>query len=210
MKIAVIGSGHIGRSLGGWAAELGYDITFTAKNMEHAREAADAAGHGARAVPLHEAVASADMVLLAVPYASAKAVISEVKPLLKGKILIDPTNAVNADYSGLLLGYDTSAAEELAALAPEAKVVKAFNTVFASFFTAKNPQVGGHSLSVLYAGDDAEAKKEVGQLIARLGFDAIDAGSLSVAREIEPMGMLNIRLAFKQGLGAGIGFTLLH
>ena len=210
MKIAVIGSGNIGKSLGSWIAQVGYEVTFSAKNPDHAKAAAEAAGHGAQAASIRDAVANADMILLAVPYKAISALISELKPHLKGKIIIDPSNAINADFSGLQLGFTTSAAEEIAKLAPEAIVVKAFNTIFASIFASKNPQIDGRAISVIFAGDDADAKGKVGALIAQLGFDAIDAGPLSVARNIEPLGMLNILLAYKQGMGPGIGFKLLH
>lgn len=210
MKIAIIGSGNIGKNIGSWAAEVGYDVIFSAKNEDHAKAAAEAAGHGARAAVVREAVALADMVLLAVPYTAIHELLKDIGPLLKNKILIDPTNALNADYSGLLLGFDTSAAEEIAALVPEAKIVKAFNTVFAAIFAARNPSLADHAISVLIAGDDAEAKDSVRELVAKLGFDAIDAGPLASAREIEPLGMLTIKLGYAQGLGTGIGFALLR
>ena len=210
MKIAIIGSGNIGKSLGGWAAAVGYDVIFCAKNEDHAQATATAAGHGARSAAVREAVAAADMVLLAVPYAAVRELLTDIRPLLNNKVLIDPTNALNADFSGLILGYSTSAAEEIAALVPEAKVVKAFNTVFASIFMSRNPLLDNHAVSIVFAGDDPEAKQKVRDLIVRLGFDAVDAGPLSSAREIEPLGMLNIRLAYKQGLGSNIGFSLLR
>lgn len=210
MRIAIIGAGRIGKSLGRWAAASGYEVSFSSKNNESASLAAEDAGHGAQAMPTLAAVAAAEMIVLAVPYSAVKNVVDEVKPLLRGKILIDLTNAINADFTGLSLGFTTSAAEELAKLAPEAKVVKAFNTVFASFFDAQNPLIDGHKISVVYAGDDAGAKGKVSELITCLGFDAVDGGPLINARQIEPLGMLNILLAFKQGLGNGIGFALLR
>ena len=210
MKIAIIGSGNIGKSLGAWAAEVGYQVTFSAKNADHAKAAADAAGHNAQAASVSDAVAAADMIVLAVPYSTVGEVVNEIKPLLKGKTLIDVTNALKPDYSGLAVGLTTSGAEELARLAPEANVVKAFNTVFAPIFAAKDPKIAGRAISVIFAGDDVEAKGKVKTLITKLGFDAIDAGPLSAARNIEPMGMLNIQLGFMQGLGTGIGFTLLR
>ena len=168
------------------------------------------AGHGAKAAEVGESLKSAGMVLLAVPYSAVHELIADIRPLLKDKILIDATNALNADYSGLVCGFSTSGAETIASLAPEARVIKALNTVFASIFAARNPKLGNHVISVVYAGDDAEAKKSVHELIAKLGFDAIDAGPLASAREIEPMGMLNIKLGYQQGLGTSIGFSLLR
>jgi predicted dinucleotide-binding enzyme len=210
MKIAVIGSGNIGKSLGSWAAQVGYEVIFCAKNADHAQAAAEAAGHGAQAAPVGEAVSAADMIVLAIPYLAVSGMIGDIAPLLTGKVLIDVTNALKADYSGLAVGLTSSGAEEIAKAAPEAYVVKAFNTVFAPIFAAKNPKIAGRAISVIYAGDDVEAKGKVKTLITSLGFDAIDAGPLSAARNIEPMGMLNIQLGFMQGLGTGIGFSLLR
>src|SRR5690242_18677437 len=130
MKLAVIGSGNIGKSIGTWASRENYEVIFSAKNEQHAQEAAKAAGNNAKAADVQKAVEMADVVLLAVPYDAVKDVIAEVGPQLKGKVLIDATNALTNDFSGLKLGFTTSAAEEIAKLAPEAKVVKAFNTVF--------------------------------------------------------------------------------
>jgi 8-hydroxy-5-deazaflavin:NADPH oxidoreductase len=210
MKLAIIGSGNIGKSIGSWAAEVGYEVIFSARNIDHAKAAAEAAGHGASAAEVGESLKTADMVLLAVPYFAVHELIADIRPLLKDKILIDVTNALNADYSGLVCGFSTSGAETIAALAPEAKVIKAFNTVFAPIFAARNPNIGNHVISVVYAGDDAEAKGSVRELITKLGFDAVDAGGLVSAREIEPLGMLNIKLGYQQGLGTGISFSLLR
>jgi 8-hydroxy-5-deazaflavin:NADPH oxidoreductase len=148
--------------------------------------------------------------LLAVPYSKVLQLIDGVAPLLKGKILIDPTNALTSDYSSLLLGFDTSGAETIAAHAPGAKVVKAFNTIFAAVYAARNPRLADHAVSVVYAGDDKDAKDHVRDLLQKMGFDPIDAGPLVSAREIEPLGMLNIKLGFQQGFGTKIGFSLLR
>ncbi len=209
MKLAIIGSGRIGKSLGGWAAASGYDVVFAARDEGHAREAAAAAGHGASAASAGEAVKDADLVLLAVPYRSVEALLGEIGPRLSGKTVIDPTNALNPEFNDLVFR-DTSAAERIAALIPEAKVVKAFNTVFARHFEAREARIGGLSMTVVYAGDDAVAKAQVRDLISTLGFDAIDGGPLRVSRDIEPLGMLNIRLSFHQDLGSNIGFALLR
>ena len=192
------------------AAVSGYEVTFSASTLEHAKSAAESAGHGIKAATVGEAAAAADLILLAVPYSAVAALADELRPHVKGKVLIDPTNPLNMDFSGLTLGFTTSAAEEIAHLLPDAHVVKAFNTVFASVFSGRNPQLGGQNISVIYAGDNADAKRKVGELIASLGFDAIDAGALSTARQIEPLGMLNVLLAYRQGMGTSISFKLLR
>jgi 8-hydroxy-5-deazaflavin:NADPH oxidoreductase len=210
MRMAVIGAGNIGKSLGGWAAEVGYDVTYTARHEEHAKTAAAAAGHGARAVPVEEAVAAADLILLAIPHSQIINFIEETKPLLKDKTLIDCTNALNSDYSGLSIGFTTSAAEELAKMVPDAHIVKAFHTIFASVFATRMTSIDQHVISVFYSGDDQEAKDKVKDLIQKLGLDAVDAGPLSTARVTEPVALLNILLGFRQGFGTHIGFAFLR
>jgi hypothetical protein len=110
----------------------------------------------------------------------------------------------------LTLGFTTSAAEEIAKLAPDAHVVKAFNTVFAQVYASQNPKVQGKAISVFVAGDNTEAKENVEALIAKMGFDVVKAGPLRSARNIEPLAMLNISLGYGQGLGTSMGFALLR
>lgn len=210
MKLGVIGSGNIGKSIGSWAAKLGYDVIFSAKNQEHAQQAATEAGNGARAGNVKEAISNADLVLLAIPYRLVNDVLPEVKDLLKNKVLIDATNALTPDYSGLAVGYTTSGAEEIAKLVPEAKVVKAFSTIFAHVFASQNPKIKGNTVSVFYAGDDLEAKSKVEELIKKMGFDAVDCGPLKASRHLEPMAFLNIALGYSLGHGTSIGFAFIR
>ncbi|MGE5448481.1 MAG: NADPH-dependent F420 reductase [Bacteroidales bacterium] len=207
MKLAVIGAGNIGKSIGTWASKENYEVIFAAKNQEHAQQAAQAAGNNATAADVRKAVEMADVILLAVPYDAVKEVINQVGPQLKGKVLIDATNALTEDFSALKLGFTTSAAEEIAKLAPGAKVVKAFNTVFASVYASQNPVIKGNTISVFYAGDDPEAKTKVAELIHKMGFDAVDAGPLKAARNLEPMALLNIGLGYGMGHGTNVGFS---
>ena len=192
MKLATIGSGNIGKSIGARASEAGYEVIFSARAEQHALEAAKAAGNNARSAGVREAVELADIVLLALPHGAVEEVLSNVRPLLKGKVLIDATNALTAVSGALTNGFATSAAEEIAKLVPEAKVVKAFNTVFAQVYTSQRPEVEGNTVSVYYAGDDKESKAKVADLIRKMGFDAVDAGPLKAARNLEPMALLQI------------------
>jgi len=210
MKLGVIGSGNIGKGIGSWAAKVGYDVTFSAKNEDGAKSAAQAAGHSAKAANVRGAVEAADLVLLAVPYGAVKEVLTDVRPLLRGKTVIDATNAVSADFSSLTLGFTTSAAEEIAKLVPDAHVVKAFNTVFAQVYASQNPKIQGKAISVFVAGDNKEATEKVQTLITKMGFDVVNAGPLKSARNLEPLAMLNISLGYGQGLGTSMGFTLLR
>jgi hypothetical protein len=108
----------------------------------------------------------------------------------------------------LAVGFDTSGAERLQERAPAARVVKAFNTVFAG--TLDRGEVKGQQLTVFAAGDDEEAKRSVLELARSIGFDAVDAGPLRNARLLEPMGYQNIQLGYTLGMGAEIGLKLVH
>jgi predicted dinucleotide-binding enzyme len=188
MKVAIIGSGNVGKALGGSIARAGHDVVVTARTPEHAR--ATAARIGARPADSNvDAVADADVVILATWYSTA---IGEVAPEIadaaKGHVIIDVTNPVKPDLSGLVTG-EQSAAEELQAKLPGAQVVKAFNTVFGA--NQANP---GPDIQVLIAGDDATAKQRVQQLAESLGMSTIDAGGLSAARQLEGMALLNMQI----------------
>mgnify|MGYP003578488862 CR=1 FL=1 len=210
MKLGVIGSGNIGMGIGSWAAKVGYDVTFSAKNEAGAKSAAQAAGHSAKAANVRGAVEAAGLVLLAVPYGAVKEVLTDIRPLFRGKTVIDATNPLSADFSSLTLGFTTSAAEEIAKLVPDAHVVKAFNTVFAQVYTSQNPKIQGKAISVFVARDNKVATEKVQTLITKMGFDVVNAGPLKSARNLEPLAMLNISLGYGQGLGTSIGFTLLR
>jgi len=156
------------------------------------------------------AAETADLVLLAVPYGAVKEVLTEIRPFLRGKTVIDATNALSSDFSSLTLGFTTSAAEEIAKLVPDAHVVKAFNTVFAQVYASQNPKIQGKAVSVFVAGDNKEATEKVQSLATKMGFDAVNAGPLKSARNIEPLAMLNTSLGYGQGLGTSMGFALLR
>jgi predicted dinucleotide-binding enzyme len=188
--IAVIGTGNVGGALGSAAAKAGYDVVFAGQDAAKTREVADAAGATAAATP-REAAAVAHIIVLAVPYSAFPAVAAEIAPVADDKIVIDPSNPLKPDYSGLALS-DSSGAEELARLLPRSKVVKAFNTLFAG--NTANPQALGLQLDSLFATDDEAAKDAVCGLSSSIGFRPIHVGPLTAARELEAMALLNIRL----------------
>jgi NADPH-dependent F420 reductase len=209
VKIAILGTGGVGGTLGTRWAAAGYDVAFGSRQPESEKclELLEACGHGARAACGKDAIAGADAILLAVPWPAVRITLAELGDL-GGRVLIDATNPLTADFSGIELGHLTSAAEEIAAWAPTARVVKAFNT--ASTKVMKDPQFGDHPAAMFYCGDDAAAKEIVRQLIAALGFDPVDAGPLRSARYLEPLAMLYIHLAFKQGWGSNCAFKILR
>ena len=188
--IAVIGTGNVGGALGSAAAKAGYAVVFAGQDAAKTREVAEAAGATAAATP-REAAAVAHIIVLAIPYSAFAAVAAEIAPVADGKIVIDPSNPLKPDYSGLALS-DSSGAEELARLLPRSKVVKAFNTLFAG--NTANPQALGLQLDSLFATDDEAAKDAVCGLSSSIGFRPIHVGPLTASRELEAMALLNIRL----------------
>ena len=119
--------------------------------------------------------------------------------------MVDVSNALTSNME-LAIGFTTSAAEEIQKKLPKARVVKAFNTVFAQ--NQSSGRIGNEQLTLFVAGDDAEAKQTVMQLGSAIGFDPVDAGPLKTARYLEPMGLLMISLGYDPGMGTNIGFKL--
>jgi predicted dinucleotide-binding enzyme len=118
---------------------------------------------------------------------------------LAGKVVLDCTNPLVPDLSGLEIGHTTSGGEEVARLAPGARVVKIFNTTGAD--NMADPNYGGTPATMLYAGDDAGARSIAAALARELGFDPVDFGPLASARLLEPMALTWIWLAYRQKLG---------
>ena len=156
--IAIIGTGNVGSAIGAAAVKAGYEVVFAARDDEKTQAIADTAGARA-ASSVTDAVAASDIVVLAVPYGALAAVAAEIAPVAIGKVVVDPTNPLKTDGSGLATGPDASGAEELAALLPGAKVVKAFNTLFAG--NTANPEALGFQLDSLFATDDEVAKDAI-------------------------------------------------
>lgn len=190
-RIAVIGTGNVGGAIGAAAAKAGYEVVFASQHADKAREVAASAG-AAAAPTAREAAKDADIIVLAVPYTSIAAVAADIAPVAAGKVVIDPTNPLKPDFSGLAVGSDTSAAEEIARLLPESRVVKAFNTVFAG--NTANPRALGYQLDSLFATDDDTARDAVWGMSSSIGFRPIHVGPLAASRELEAMAWLNIRL----------------
>jgi predicted dinucleotide-binding enzyme len=209
MNIAIFGAGNVGSALGkGWAAK-GHSIYFGVPDpqSDKVRAVLKSIGANARAGSVQDAAANAEVIVLAVPFPAARDSISAAGKLA-GKILIDCTNPLQPDLSGLLIGHDTSAGEQVAQWAAGARVVKAFNTTGAG--NMANAHYGNEGITMCVAGDDASAKSTVMKLAQDLGFEPLDAGPLKNARLLEPFAMLWIYLAVKQGLGPNIAFKLLR
>jgi predicted dinucleotide-binding enzyme len=190
-KIGIIGSGNVGTALKRGLEGAGYNV----KN----------AGHDPKDVL---AVAAwGEVILLAVPFGAIDDSLRVMGDTVQGKVLLDVTNALTPDFQ-LALGCTTSGAEELQKKAPQAKVVKAFNTVFAQ--NMSSGKVKGEKLTLFVAGDDKAAKDLVLDAGKAIGFDPVDAGPLTNARWMETLGYFNIQLGYTLNMGTDIGFKLVH
>lgn len=190
MNIAIIGAGNVGQALAGSSARAGHTVTISSRKYEDAQRVANATGAQA-ARSNREAVQSAQVVILAVPYAAMAGIVDELGTALDGKVVVDVSNRANFENPGQVLD-GTSAAEQIQGRLPRARVVKAFNTLFAS--KQADPTADGIQLDGYVAGDDAEAKKAVLDLVRSIGLRPIDAGPLAMARVLEGMGLLNMLL----------------
>ena len=194
MRLAVIGAGVFGGAFTAAATRAGHDVTVAARRMEHAEKTAAEAG--AAAAPVDRAIAGADIVALAIPAEAGPDWAGEYADRLAGKVVVDVTNPVTADFSDLYTS-GTSAAELIQDRLGRVPVVKAFNTVLGSRLNA--PAEDGTPLDAYLAGDDAAAKTAVAELAGSLGFAARDAGSLRMARSLEEMAFLHISLNAANG-----------
>ncbi|MFD4035390.1 NADPH-dependent F420 reductase [Streptomyces sp. NPDC058637] len=197
--ISIIGLGNMAGALADRALAGGNAVEIIGRDPAKAKELA--AALGGATVGTTRAAPAGDIVILAVPYAGAAAVVSEYGDALNGKIIIDVTNPVSPDSQGLVTPDGSSGAQEIAKAAPVgARVVKAFNTVFGHMLAQGNP------LDVLIAGDDAEAKATVSAFIESLGLRPLDTGPLGMARWLEGTGLVMIGLG-RYGAGS-FNFTL--
>ena len=205
MNISIFGTGNMASGLAVILAKAGNSVTLASRDVAKARSVAAELGNNIAAGSFADAADTADTIILAVPYEAAADVIAAAGGLA-GKIIIDITNPLTADYSGLTIGHSTSAAEEIQKSAPSAKVVKAFNTIFASVL-----QNGGKAAekpaTVFVASDDAEARNSVAALATGAGFIAVEAGGLASARYLEPVAGFNIALGYGLGHGTDIAPT---
>jgi predicted dinucleotide-binding enzyme len=210
MKIAVIGAGRVGSTLGGLWAARGHGVTYGVRDPGSDRHKALLAS-GGRVASNAEAVRGADVVLLATPWDATEAALRAAGDL-GGRVLIDAVNPIILSAEGLMrgleVGHTNSAAEHVARWAPGARVVKAFNTIGAE--NMKDPRFEGQRATMFLCGDDAAAKRTAAGLAEEIGFEPVDAGPLTSARLLEALGMLWIHLGLRMGMGTGIAFRLLR
>ena len=205
--IAVIGTGDVARALGPEFALQGHTIVYGSRNpaRDEVRALLGETGNSASATTPAESVVGADIVVMAVPGTVVEAVTASLGDL-SGKIIIDPTNAVDRSGDRLVLLYESSAAEIIQATAPDAHVVKAFNTL--NWRTMVDPDSSGGPVSIPLVGDSADAKAKVAELVAGMGLEPIDLGPLAYARHIEGMLLLWIHNRYAGGDGPAFDYHL--
>jgi predicted dinucleotide-binding enzyme len=190
MKIAIIGKGNVGSSLGKGLRNAGHEIKF---------------GHRDPKEPVAEAAKWGELIIIAVPHENAKNALDAIGEFADNKIVIDVMNAVGQNLSSTIV-CTTSMAEQTQERLPKALVIKAFNTVFAK--NQSTARVGDEKLTAFIAGNSQKAKDTVAQLTRDIGFDPVDCGSIEAARHLESMAIMLINLAYKYNMGADIGYKL--
>jgi 8-hydroxy-5-deazaflavin:NADPH oxidoreductase len=205
MNIAIIGAGSVGQALGlGWA-NRGHQVHFGLKDASDDRAAGLRSKNRVVVATNAQAAAVSDVLALCTPWNATQAAIESCGDL-SGKVLIDCTNPLKPDFSGLEIGFDTSGLEQVAGWARGAQAFKAMNQIGSNLMDGPTFKQGK---PVMFVCGDGDRKEVVLDLVRQLGFEAIDAGGSKIARLIEPYAMLWIHLALVQGLGRNFAFALL-
>ena len=192
--ISIIGSGNMAAAIAGRTAKAGHTVEVVNRDPAKARALAKKLAAGAT-TGTYGAAPAGDIVILAVPYASAAVAAADFGDALDGKVIIDITNPVAPDLSGLVTPHGSSGAEEIAKGVPAgAHVVKAFNTIFGHVLGK------GGRLDAFIAADDPEAKARVSTFLESLALRPLDVGGLHMAQTLEALGLMMIGLA-KNGAG---------
>jgi predicted dinucleotide-binding enzyme len=207
MKIGIVGAGNVGATLGRRFAAVGHEVAFGTRRPESPEMQELGKIAGARVTSNEEAARSSEVVVLATPWPATEAAVRGLGDLT-GKILLDCTNPLKPDLSGLEVGTTSSGGEMVAGWAAGARVVKIFNTI--GFNIMDNPAFPDRAATVFYCGDDAEAKGVARELAAGIGFEPVDAGPLRQSRTLEPLALLWISLAYVAGQGREIALQLIR
>lgn len=191
MDIAIIGAGNVGKALATSFKRAGHHVIIASRDLEDAGSVA-AATHTRVATSNAEAASAADLVVLAIPFTSAPDVATEIAEATAGKPVVDATNRISFGPGGPEIDTTSSNGEALAVLLPDAHIVKAFNTLFAS--NQSDPIAEGVQLDGFVAGDDEAAKAVVLELVDSIGLNPVDVGPLSRSRQLEGLAFLNMAI----------------
>jgi predicted dinucleotide-binding enzyme len=208
MKITVLGTGNMGSAFTKQLSSAGHIVRVTGRDIDKAKALA-AQFDNVNAYSAAEALGDSDVVVIATAYEDAAKALQSLGDLT-GKVVIDITNPLSADYMSLTIGHVTSAGEEIAKAVPQAHVVKAFNTLFAQVLADGPTFADDQRGSVFVASDSERAKQTAIALAHSLGWKTVDAGGLINARYLEPLAGLNIYLGYGAGLGTAIAPTWLN
>jgi 8-hydroxy-5-deazaflavin:NADPH oxidoreductase len=198
MKIAILGFGNVGKQFANLFNQAGHEVIIGVRSTPNQELPYPSATFKA-------AAEVADVIAIAIPFTACTDVLPELAEVTKGKIVIDSTNPLNADWSPKLLGQENSASEEISRFLPEAYTIKAFNTIFADVMN--EPVRDGQAITAFIAGDNNEAKQKVIALANDMGYVPVDTGPLYTARYLESMAHLNIQIAIGQGGGTNAAFV---
>ncbi len=209
MQIGILGAGNVGGALARAWTGKGHQLMFGVPDAKGDRTQKTLAtlGGAARAGSNADAAAFGEVIALTVPWPAARQAVESCGNLA-GKVLINCTNPLATDLKGLTVGFNTSAAEQVAAWVRGARVVKAFNTIGAG--NLGRADFGGTRADGFYCGDDDAAKTVAKSLIADAELNPVDVGPLRNARLLEPLALLWIDLALNQGWGIDHAFKLLR
>lgn len=194
MNIGIIGTGAVGQALARLMRTAGHKVLLGSRRPDHGE------------VSHEQACWDSDIVVLAVPYTAAQDTLAALADVIGDRIVIDATNPLNDDWSPLLLGQTRSAGETVQGWLPMARVVKAFNTIFADIMSAQGLDRDGAAATAFIAGDDAEAVETVKTLAGGLGLHPVVTGPLLISRHLEAMAHLNIAIAAGQNGGTNAAF----
>jgi predicted dinucleotide-binding enzyme len=189
MRVAIVGTGRLGSALGRRLHRAGHELMFAGGDAE-AMALELGAGFGTNA----DAVTFSEVAALCVPFSGVAQALSDAG-CLRGKVIWSCVNAMKPDYSGLAIGFDSSAAEEVARLAPEARVVEAIPPFADALASGRLAYESGLTPTVFVCGDEPNSKEAVFSLVRDLGLNAVDAGGLTAARLVEPALLLVVSIA---------------
>ncbi|MDX6711950.1 MAG: 8-hydroxy-5-deazaflavin:NADPH oxidoreductase [Blastocatellia bacterium] len=211
MRIAILGAGSVGGTLGRRFVEAGNEVRFGVPSPAEQKyqDLVQSIGSKASIMTVTHAARDVELVVLATPWDATRAAIVEAGNLA-GKIIVDCTNPLKFDSSGLSLslGYSTSGAEQVAGWAAGAHVVKAFNTT--GFGNMGNPHYNDARSVMFVCSDHEQSRNKVIALSNSIGFDTLNAGGLAISRLLEPWAMLWIHLSFTTPLQREFAFGLLR